>query len=659
MKLLKYVLSFLILFVGLFIIGESHTFRLNNFYTPFISTSAYLAHNTTEEEMITDMLSAAERNEVEFFAYTRSTPNSMNTEYTIYGSSELQKYFEQELDIRPVQYKSMLLEDIQFKFKGFSSIEGLNKIHDFYIIGDLKKSEEFKAEIVDKYGGSIPREGYQDHISEYLILSVWLLMIFVILFISYYDSLSQKREIVLRWTMGESIRKLYWKNVLMDTAFITLFIILIFSLLASITSVFFGFKISVLMFGILIIGNAFMYINIFFFKLKESFANSKGDSKRLLSINYGLKLISVLLTIFIISANLVVIQESIKLYKQKPFFEEHKDYSYIRLNYRPEINSEGALVSRLDEGQALYKQFYENYFTSSKATILTDTDYLLYGNGIIANIHATDYLKEQIKELRNVNFNKDICIIVSDQYKNNVDVEETIQESLHHYFGEKGYSTETIFYKDNIEVLYTDVLDTYGSNYKHNPIILLNAIDVEKANSEHIRLGTDYMSNFHEDVLFKMDDQTYEAYVAEHGLEGEIVRKTNVLDKYMNSWEIAKRLLFINLIFSLLVISLELIIITTIIRLEFRVNAIELSLKKVLGYRMVSKNKLIILMTMITTILSVLSSIIVANLLNLNQVYYIALAGLLILIIEAIVISFYIRKIDGAQIPKILKGGNL
>lgn len=162
MKLLKYVLSFLILFVGLFIVGESHTFRLNNFYTSFISTSAYLAYNTTEE-MIADMLSAAERNEVEFFAYTRSTPNSMNTEYTIYGSIELQEYFKKELDIRSVQYKSMLLEDIQFKFKSFSSIEGLNKIHDFYIIGDLKKAEEFKAEIVNKYGGSIPREGYQDH----------------------------------------------------------------------------------------------------------------------------------------------------------------------------------------------------------------------------------------------------------------------------------------------------------------------------------------------------------------------------------------------------------------------------------------------------------------------------------------------------------------
>ena len=203
MKLLKYVISFLILFVGLFIVGESHTFRLNNFYTPFISTSAYLAHDTTEDEMIADMLHAAERNKVEFFAYTRSTPNSMNTEYTIYGSIELQEYFEKELDIRPIQYKSMLLEDIQFKFKSFSSIEGLNNIHDFYIIGDLKKAEQFKAEIVNKYGGSIPREGYQDYTSEYIIISVWLLMILVIIFLSYYDSLSQKREIVLRWTMGE------------------------------------------------------------------------------------------------------------------------------------------------------------------------------------------------------------------------------------------------------------------------------------------------------------------------------------------------------------------------------------------------------------------------------------------------------------------------
>ena len=56
MKRVKYIISFCILFVGLLIIGESHTFRLNNFYTEFNNTTLYLQVNTTEQEMIRDTL---------------------------------------------------------------------------------------------------------------------------------------------------------------------------------------------------------------------------------------------------------------------------------------------------------------------------------------------------------------------------------------------------------------------------------------------------------------------------------------------------------------------------------------------------------------------------------------------------------------------------
>jgi putative ABC transport system permease protein len=52
LKAIKYIISFCIIFVGMLIIGESHIFYLDNFYTRFDYTTMYLQSGTTDEEMI-------------------------------------------------------------------------------------------------------------------------------------------------------------------------------------------------------------------------------------------------------------------------------------------------------------------------------------------------------------------------------------------------------------------------------------------------------------------------------------------------------------------------------------------------------------------------------------------------------------------------------
>ncbi|MOA42730.1 hypothetical protein D3C78_1648030 [compost metagenome] len=109
----------------------------------------------------------------------------------------------------------------------------------------------------------------------------------------------------------------------------------------------------------------------------------------------------------------------------------------------------------------------------------------------------------------------------------------------------------------------------------------------------------------------------------------------------------------------MLVLFLEFIIISSIIKLEYEVNAIELSIKKVLGYSMLEKNKSIILMTFITTIFSIALAVFMAFIFNLDKIYYIATGGVIILLLEWVVISFYIHRIEYVKIQKILKGGNI
>ena len=117
--------------------------------------------------------------------------------------------------------------------------------------------------------------------------------------------------------------------------------------------------------------------------------------------------------------------------------------------------------------------------------------------------------------------------------------------------------------------------------------------------------------------------------------------------------------LIMNFIFSILVLLLEGMIIHTIIKLEYEVNAIEHALKKVFGYSLFQKNRKMILITFVTSLLSIITAATCAIVLNLGSIGYMIVGGIIILILELLLISFNIRRVENAKIQTILKGGNI
>lgn len=658
MKTIKYIVSFCILFIGLLIIGESHTFRLNNFYTEFHNTTLYLQPNTTEEEMIRDTLRSAERHGVEIFTFVRSTPSLFQTKYDLYGTPGVKRYLDTNLDIQEKSYESLFLEDIRFQFHDFATVPGLDTIHDFYIIGSLEKATAFKIALIDKYAGNHPKEGYTDQESRNTIIAIWLLMMSIVLLLTYYDVLFQKKENLIRVSMGESTGGMMWRNVLADTVVFTALFAAVVLFLAPSTSVYFGFRISLTLFAALIVFNALLYLNMYVYNLKEVFSNSKGGSKKLLALNYGLKLVTVIVTIFVISGNVAVLYESYQLYKMKSFFENYSDYSYVRLNHRLVVDSDGNITNRMSDTNTVEQTFYKQFFHSANATLLSDMDGLVNGNALIANRNAYDYLSRNIKELTNEDLTKDIYLLVPEQMPVTDELIASFQDSLRLYEGESfAYEYEVIPYKGRVELVSIEVNLPYGSEILKNPVIIYNNKTAEQV--ENRPVDPERFFPFIEEIMYKVSDDEFDRFVQEHGMSREIVRKTNVLDKYNHSWNLAQRVLAINLIFSTLVLLLEFIIIVTIIKLEYEVNAIELAIKKVLGHSLPAKHRKLVLMTLVTSVLSIGAAVTAALVLELNNVSHLAFGGIVLLGLELSVIFFYIRKIENARIQNTLKGGNL
>ncbi|EGI2114996.1 DUF1430 domain-containing protein [Listeria monocytogenes] len=656
MKTIKYIISLCIIFIGILIIGESHIFRLNNFYTDFDNTTLYLQKDTNDVEMANDILNSAKSNDVEVFTFIKSPRSIFLNEYVIYGTSNVKSYINKNLDISERKYTSLFLGDVDFKFKDLKSITSFKDVHNFYIIGKPNSVHQFKMDLIDKYAGNHPQKGFISNELRNTAICIWLLIIGVTLLLTYYDTILQKKENLIRVTMGESIHKIIWKNILLDSLFYLSTFGVILYILSKYTHVFYQFKISLILFFLLIILNALIYFNLYFYNLKEAFSNT-SSSKKLLSLNYGLKLITIIITVFIISSNISLILQAYDLYKQKPFFESYSNYNYTRLEYRLIENKDGTITDSQQDG-IVQEKFYRQFFKKFNATLLTNISDLLDTNGVLANKNAFKYLSHQIKELKSSNLDKDIYFLIPKKLSNNIEIISQLKNAINFYEGEGfAYNYDVIYYEDNINIINIDENYTYGSQLVENPVIIYNNVNRDKLKSP-ISKDTQNVNYVH-DIMYDISNKEFNNFIKQNNLQGQIVSKTNVMDSYNKNWNNAKRVLYINLVFTILVLILEFIVITSIIKLEYEVNSIELSIKKVLGYSMIEKNKKIILITFITTIISIISTLIAASILQLDKTFYLAIGGTVILVLELLVIAFYIYKIERSKIQKILKGGNL
>lgn len=657
MKKIKYIISLCIMFIGLLIIGESHIFYLDNFYSQYAYTTLYLQDNTTSAEMITDITNSATSNDVEVFTFVQSNPNSSLTEYDIYGTSGVEKYINQNSNIFEGKYTSLLLGSINFKFNNIDNIPNIKNQNEYYVIGSKDSVHQFKMELIDKYAGNHPKPGYPDKESKNNTIAIWVLISCIILLFSVYDVISHKKENLIRMTMGERISKIIWGNILLDSfAFITSFA-LIFFILSKYTYILFNFRISIISFVILLCINGLLYLSLYFSKVKEAFSNGE-NSKKLLSLNYGLKLVTTIITIFIISSNIAFIFQSYSFYKQRTFFEDHSDYYYVKFMYKTTENSDGSLNSMWEESHAVQETFYKEFFKEFNATSVKDLSSANIG-AISANRNAFDYLSSKIDELNSLNLDKDFYFILPEGMENDLEIIDALKISVpFNEVVDSVYDYDVIYYHDNIDIVGIDEDYVYGSHLVKKPAIIYNNMSEDQVKS----LKFNSLDEIY-DLMYQIssEDQLdkFNKFITEHNLEGQFIQKINVLEKYENMWIVAKRVLYINLVFSALVLLLEIIIINSIIILEYKVNAIELSIKKVLGYSILQKNRKIIMMTVITTISSMLIAIIVNIIMKTQIGHYLALGGLIILILEVSVITFNINKIEKSNIQKILKGGNL
>ena len=115
----------------------------------------------------------------------------------------------------------------------------------------------------------------------------------------------------------------------------------------------------------------------------------------------------------------------------------------------------------------------------------------------------------------------------------------------------------------------------------------------------------------------------------------------------------------ICLALSLLLLGLQLALILFIIRLEYRVNSMEMALKKVMGYNRYERNQRIFAGTITVSVIGMIVSVVLSLVWELEAGVYLLMSILILAVLETICVITGAQHKERAQVVRILKGDHL
>ncbi|MDR0221107.1 MAG: hypothetical protein LBI54_06875, partial [Lachnospiraceae bacterium] len=184
-----------------------------------------------------------------------------------------------------------------------------------------------------------------------------------------------------------------------------------------------------------------------------------------------------------------------------------------------------------------------------------------------------------------------------------------------------------------------------------DPVIIFDATHPRENGARQTAYTTGAMYNITDEILADI--------IERFALGDEFVQTTNVFEAYNHFWFMIRAGIFAAVLVSALSLVLAIVVIFRIVSLEYIANAIELCIKKTLGYSLPKRNFEIIKALAICSILSVTAAIVLlGNLSEINIVAALGAAGML-LSIDIVAVLWSGWHIEKARITKILKGGAL
>jgi hypothetical protein len=656
MRITKITISLLLLIVGFLFNGELFILYLDNFQESYYQSRfdyKAMAKDVSDGEIISDFSSAGKEYDADFFLIDNKMESVYKKEIVIYGTDGAIEYLNGQ-GIDDNDYGSLFMGETSVRFDSFANIMDISNYDGCYFIGDIDKLDDlqaFSTSLMPKYGCGLPKLYGSDKETWLNISSVWAIIMCLILIMTWYGVIIQKKEIMIRIILGEDIKTIFLKNVLIDICVYAAFFAVIPAALSTLSNVYFKYSFVALLFTLLLLAGTIINSCVFIVDYRRDIVRD-SNGRSLFFANYGIKILTTALAVIILSSNIVIIGQGYNMYKQRDFFESHKGYSHYILNYFVDN-----LIEKSDEdndmmNQAFYERFYQTSLQYSDLSENFDSPYPVF----LLNRAAMEEVLESspIQGLApNVMENGNIQILLPSNIAIDSNEYNAAKEICNAFFQQPAYSSPDITaYEGDVNLVgILNQGDKYVSRWATNPIIIFNN-EVRPMNKSEKWFDMYYAYN----IMYDVPREQFQDFIQEYQLTDQIVIEPNAMEVYGNNWAIIARNMKLVIILSIFILLLETVLIATIIRLEYRFNSTEMALKKVLGYSLFRRNSSLIIVTVISSLLGIIAAYILYTMSGLQDSMNVILSGSVFLVVEIVFILKKSHSVERETISTILKG---
>jgi hypothetical protein len=599
----------------------------------------------------TDIIEIAERNGIIVFAYNDDYASMLENNFTIYSTQDLPGDVSETLGIG-IRFNSLLMGTCGIAIESFTYIPANPTSPWLYFYGSKSGIDGFNSELSLLYNKTSPVYGaVAGPPYETILWAFWAGIIICIVFMTLVDAYFQKKEVFVRVLFGAALSGLVIRNMMLDLVAYLLLFVSGYLVLYPFTSIWYDPNLIVIVAGALIFLNSIAYFVLLKIDHKYAVSNSKIP-RNVLRISYIIKSCIALPALLSIAGAIVLTQSAVKYINAYNFFADKKEYAFCEFQYKSNvINVENIFELRI-KNDTMNKAIYADYFDILKPMVLYGFS-LYYEDEIdmvYANRYAYDYISSVIGKFATEG--ADMTILIPEGERSDK-VNEAI-EYAKRFAGSQdlSYVYSTLVYNSGADVLCINSINTSSIrfDFAKDPIILFEHAEPSASSK--------YLNIFYGTTMYRITPELQAEIVRRFSLENEIITVTNAFDHYNHYWFLVKSGLLAAIFISMLTLLLAVIIIYRIVDLEYKVNAIELCIKKTLGHGIWRRNADILVTIYGFDFLCAMAAVLVFWSIGSSPLAVVA-AVVILLCIDTIVMFKSIVRIEQARVSEILKGGAL
>lgn len=665
MKIIKYALALIILiFIGFCCILCNGSYVLEQ-----ITTYNRIHIESTVQDMDVQLFdSLARKHNLLFFGRISKTTTLRDEVIDYYCYDDQKEKFLLQTGLQEGTIRQIINFDLHIRFHSLSEMEQnlllANTVQQWCLLGSDADFEEFCKEAHSLSDYKVQPQDGNLNILILLYFSLLFTSLSILLFFCYMENLRNKKRYAVAVIHGESAAGLFLRQCVPETLIFCAIFFLIQTFVQKSTILVKPFSYTSAYFCAFIIFLWIINTDIIRFNPKEAIGGHRY-SQRLI---FCMKITDVLLPVLIciaISAIFSIMPSIQENEKAAPFFKANSERQFMRLvtkqNYRDDLKSNDFTVIERHNNEI--RNFYNNLDEFFEPICVADcsrdisiglaNEYQAHPlEAIYCNFRAKEYLSHYIPELSNVKLDDYDCVfLIPDTFSNEkkMDAKKWLTEK---FYAIEGYAPEkihTMEYRTENQILCFNYYTSFEFLYFEKPSICLTA---KQKQNNSMRNYTLLQSG----MLFAPHSQNeLDTYFSEYTFEPVCY---NAQEKFLIDYRLEKYMFIVSCLLLVFFAIFSIIILVTLLRLDYQVNAIQIAIKKILGYTVLEKNSGYFRRIMGVFFINV---IIVWTWMRKNQHYgiWILLIPIGIATVHSCIIVWNIRRIERERICKILKRGAL